>query len=202
VVEFALRVPVAGQDVWLAIDAKFPTEDYDRLLLAAESGSRDDEAAARRALERRIRTEAARIAEKYIAPPHTVPFAVLYLPTDGLFAEVARTPGLIEQVRRGCRVMVMGPSLLPAFLHTVRVGHLTIALERRAGEIGTLLAAVKTEWEKLGGALDALAQRAQTLSRSIDDTRTRSRAVGRKLVGIEALPETEAQALLGEDAPA
>ena len=179
-VEFALRVPVKGADIWLPIDAKFPTEDYDRLLLAAEAGSREDEATARRGLERATREAASRIA-RYVVPPTTVEFAVMYVPTDGLFAEIARTPGLIEQVRREHRVMVMGPTLLPAFLHTIRVGHLTVTLERKAVQIGETLSAVKAEWAKLDGALATLAERAELVSRGIEETRRRARAVGGRL---------------------
>ena len=202
-VDFALRVPVQGAEpVWLPVDAKFPTEDYDRLLLAAEDGNREDEAEARRGLDRRIRSEAARICGKYIVAPRTVEFAVLYVPTDGLFAEIARSPGLIEAVRREHRVMVMGPSLLPAFLHTVRVGHLTMALQHKASEIGETLGAVKAEWGKLGGALDTLAKRAEVLSKGIEDTRTRTRAVGRALSGVGAIEYGRAEQLLRLDAPA
>ncbi len=206
-VDFALRVPVpnggpGSEPVWLPVDAKFPTEDYDRLLLAAEEGQREDEAEARRGLDRRIRAEAARICGKYIVSPRTVEFAVLYVPTDGLFAEIARSPGLIEAVRREHRVMVMGPSLLPAFLHTVRVGHLTMALQHKASEIGETLGAVKAEWSKLGGALETLAQRAEKLTKGIQETQVRTRAVGRALSGVGAIEYGRAEQLLGLDAPA
>lgn len=200
-VEFALRVPVKGAEIWLPIDAKFPTEDYDRLLLAAEAGRGDDEAAARRGLERTIRDAAARIA-RYVVPPVTVEFAVMYVPSDGLFGEIARIPGLIEQLRREHRVMVMGPSLLPAFLHTIRVGHLTVALERKAVEIGETLGAVKQEWGRLDGALKVLAERAEQVSRGIEDTRKRARIVGGKLRGVAALDGADADRLLGLDARA
>ena len=194
-VEFALRVPVKGADIWLPIDAKFPTEDYDRLLLAAEAGDREAETLARRGLERAIREAASR----YVVPPRTVEFAVMYVPTDGLFAEISRTPGLIEAVRREHRVMVMGPSLLPAFLHTLRVGHLTVALERKTVEIGETLSAVKSEWGKLDGALQTLAERAELVSRGIEDTRKRARAVGGRLRHVDALDSAEATPA---DAPA
>jgi DNA recombination protein RmuC len=199
VVEFALRMPVkvASSEVWLAIDAKFPTEDYDRLLLASEAGERDQETAARKALERRIRDEAKRISGKYICPPRTVEFAVMYLPTEGLFAEVNRTPGLVETLRREHAVMVVGPGLLPALLHCIRVGHLTLALEQKAGVIGEILAAVKAEWGNLGKSLDTLARRAETLSNGIRDTQRRTRAVGRTLKTVEALDFSHAEQVLG-----
>ena len=199
VVEFALRIPVkdAASEIWLAIDAKFPTEDYDRLLLASEAGEREEEIAARRALDRRIRDEARRIASKYICPPQTVEFAVMYLPTEGLFAEVNRAPGLVETLRRQYSVMVVGPGLLPALLHCIRVGHLTLALEQKAGMIGEILAAVKAEWANLGRSLDALARRAETLRNGIQDTQQRSRAVGRTLKTVEALDFSRAEEVLG-----
>ncbi|MBU6357299.1 MAG: DNA recombination protein RmuC [Rhodospirillales bacterium] len=200
-VEFALRMPVreGDQPVWLPIDAKFPTEDYDRLLLAAEAGDRDGETQALRALSARIRDEAKKIAQKYIRPPRTTDIAILYLPSEGLFAEVARIPGLVEQVQREHRVLIQSPSLLPALLHTIRVGHFTVQLERRAGEIGRILSAVKLEWGKLGESIEALAKRAEQLSKGIDSTQVRIRAVGRKLRDIDELDPTQAPALLGLD---
>lgn len=200
-VDFALRIPSrGGVELWLPIDAKFPTEDYDRLLIAAETGDRDGEVLARKGLERRIRTEAASIAAKYLMPPRTVEYAVLYLPTDGLFGEIARVPGLLQELRNVTRIIVMGPSLLPAFLHAVRVGHMTLSLERRASEIGQTLGAVRAEWDKLGKSLDTLVSRAETLTRGIEDTRKRTRAVGKTLRGIDAV-EHNADRLLGVDGP-
>lgn len=198
-VEFAVRMPVKGaiSDVWLAIDAKFPTEDYDRLLSANEAGDRDAEILARKALDRRIRDEAKRISGKYICPPQTVEFAVMYLPSEGLFAEVYRTPGLVETLRRQYAVTVVGPGLLPALLHCVRVGHLTLALEQKAGVIGEILGAVKAEWAKLGKSLDILARRADTLSNGIKDTQQRTRAVGRTLRTVDMLDSPRADQLLG-----
>ena len=202
-VEFALRMPLKDRDdaVYLPIDSKFPTEDYDRLLLAADAADKEAEQAARRALERRIREEAGRISGKYIVPPRTVDFAIMYLPTEGLFSEVNRVPGLVEFVRRDHRVMVIGPSLLPALLHTVRIGQLSMVLERRSGDIAAMLSAVKTEWSKLGRALDGMADRAEKLSKSIDDTRVRTRQVGKKLGNVLAIEPGEADRLLGFDNP-
>ena len=198
-VEFALRMPVKHGEatVYLPVDSKFPTEDYDRLLLAAEAADKEAEQAARRALERRIRDEAERISRKYIVPPRTVDFAIMYLPTEGLFSEVNRAPGLIEFVRRDHRVMVLGPNLLPALLHTIRIGQLTMVLERRSTDIATMLSAVKTEWGKLNKSLDGMAERAEKLSRSIDETRVRTRVVGKKLGGVLSIEADEADRLLG-----
>lgn len=198
-VEFALRMPLKGAetDVWLPIDAKFPTEDYDRLLLAGEAGDREAELSARKAVDRRIRDEAKRIASKYIVPPLTVEFAVMYLPTEGLFSEVSRSPGLVEAVWRESRVMILSPSLLPAMVNCIQVGHMQLVLERNAASIGETLGAVKAEWDKLGKSLDALAKRAETLTNGIRDTQVRARAVGRKLRSVNAIEYERAESLLG-----
>ncbi len=199
VVEFALRMPVRHSDrpVFMAIDAKFPTEDYDRLLACSEAADREGETQAIAALARRIKDEAKKIASKYIRPPDTTDIAILYLPTEGLFAEAARIPGLIEQVQREHRVLIQSPSLLPALLHTIRVGHFTVQLERKAGEIGKILSAVKSEWSNLTASLDTLAKRASTLQNGIEDTQKRTRAVGRTLKSIDALDQEKAAPLLG-----
>ncbi len=200
VVEFALRVPIKNAGpTWLAINSKFPIEDYDRLLQAAQDRDRAAEAEARKALERRIRLEAARIAEKYICAPETVEFAVMYLPSEGLFAEVVRSPGLVEAIRRERKVAILGPSLLAAFLHTFRIGHVMLALEANAGEIEKTLRAVKTEWTELGQCIDAMARNAKTLANTIDKTRVRTRTIGQKLDAMEALAPDHAKALLGVD---
>lgn len=197
-VEFALRMPQRDAETpqFLPIDAKFPTEDYDRLLLAAEAGDRAGEAEARRGLERAIREQGRRIA-KYVRPPATVDHAVMYLPTESLFAEVARTPGLVEAVRRDHAVHIVGPALLPALLQMIRVGHLTLALERKANVIGETLGAVKAEWGLLGGALDRMARKAEELSGSIARTQVRTRAVGRALRGVDVMAFERAEAVLG-----
>ncbi|HTR17302.1 MAG TPA: DNA recombination protein RmuC [Acetobacteraceae bacterium] len=204
VVEFAVRMPGRGEARLLPIDAKFPVEDYERLLLAAEQGDSEGERAARRALEGRLRAEARKIADKYIVPPLTVEFAILYLPTDGLYAEVARSPGLIDEIGRTCRVLVMGPALVPALLRTIHLGYVTLALEQKADAISQLLGATKQEMLKMDEVLEKLARNAGTMSRTIDDARRRTRAVGRKLRAVGALEAAEAEALLelegaGED---
>ncbi len=202
VVEFALCVPGrGGEHAWLPIDSKFPTEDYSRLLAAHEAGNRDDETAARTALAARIRLEARRIDSKYIAVPRTLEFGILYLPSDSLFAEVARVPGLIETIRRESHVMIMGPSLLPAFLHTLRVSYVTLALEQKASEIGETLAAVKVEWSKFGDALAAMKKQADTLSNGISATLVRQRAIGKKLQKIDSIDNFRSDLLLGLDGP-
>ena len=198
VVEFAVCMPVHGTNrPLLAIDAKFPTSDYERLLQAAEAADAEGERAARRGLESRLRLEARHIAEKYIVPPATVEFAIMYLPTDGLYAEAARIPGLIDELGQRLHVMVMGPSLLPALLRTVQLGYVTLALEQKAGQIGELLGATKREMLTMDATLDKLAKSAGSMSRTIDDARRRTRAVSRKLRGMEILAPEEAEAVLG-----
>jgi DNA recombination protein RmuC len=197
-VEFAVRMPVrdGDQPVFLSIDAKFPTEDYDRLLSAAEAGDRAAEEVAITALANRIKSEAKKIATKYIRPPRTTDIAILYLPSEGLFAEVARIPGVIEQVQREHRVLIQSPSLLPALLHTIRVGHFTVQLERKASEIGEILRGVKAEWSKLGASVEAIAKRAEGLAGDIDKTKVRIRAVGKTLTSIDAIEYEKATPLL------
>ncbi len=202
VVEFALRVPGRGQEhAWLPIDSKFPTEDFTRLVAANEAGLREEESAARAALANRIRLEARRIDSKYIEVPRTLEFGILYVPSDSLFAEIARVPGLIDEVRTKCRVMVMGPSLLPAFLHTLRVSYVTLALEQKASEIGETLGAVKLEWGKFGDALAALQKQADTLQKGIGATLVRQRAIGRRLRNVDAIDDVRSDLLLGLDGP-
>jgi len=200
-VEFAIRMPSeGGKEVFLPVDAKFPTEDYDRLLIAAEAGDADGERAARRALEIRIRGEAAKIAAKYIHPPATVEFAVLYLPTEGLYAEVARMPGVIEDIHRRHRVLVMGPSLLPALLRTIQMGHMTIALNEKAEAVRELLGATKAEMRQMDEVLRALARQVRSMGNTIERAQVRTRAVDRKLRSIDLVEGSRAAALLDIEA--
>ncbi|MGI4798816.1 MAG: DNA recombination protein RmuC [Janthinobacterium lividum] len=197
IVEFAIVMPVRGADrPLLALDAKFPVEDYDRLLLAAEAGDADGERAARRGLEIRLRAEARKIGEKYVVPPVTVDFAVMYLPTDGLYVEAARIPGLIESLNREHRVLVMGPSLAPALLRTILLGTLTLSIEQRAHDIQNLLGAVRSEMLKMDGALGKLASNAEKMTRSVEMVRQRTRVLDRKLRSVTAMEAVEAEVLL------
>jgi DNA recombination protein RmuC len=201
VVEFAVLMPMRGDTkVYLPVDAKFPVVEYERLLLALDAGDAEAERQARRALENQVRAEAKKVSEKYIAPPATVEFAVIYLPTDGLYAEVARIPGLIDDLGRGNRVLVMGPSLLPALLRTIHLGHITMTLERKADEIGKLLGATRTEMAQIDAVLAALGKQANTFSNTIDRARVRTRAVDRKLRTVEAADPAATRLLLGEAA--
>ncbi|MBB2200184.1 DNA recombination protein RmuC [Gluconacetobacter tumulisoli] len=187
-VEFAVRMPVkAATPPVLAIDSKFPTEAYERLLDAVDRVDPEAERAARRALDTTLRIEARKIASKYIVPPVTVEFAVLYLPTDGLYAEVARSPGLLDEIGRTCRVIVMGPGLLPAMLRTIHLGYVTMALEERTDGIARLLGATRQEMLKMDGVLEKLARNASTMSSSIDEARRRTRVVARQLRGLDGV---------------
>ena len=196
-VEFAIRMPnEGGCDVFLAVEAKFPTEDWDRLIIASDAGDADAEKAARRALEQRVRGEAAKIASKYIRPPLTVEFAVLYLPTEGLYAEIARIPGAIEDIGRAHRVLVLGPSLLPAMLRTIQMGHVTIALGEKADMVRELLGATKAEMGKMDEVLVRLRKQVSAVGNTIDAAQVRTRAVARKLRGVDAVDGSRAAVLL------
>ena len=200
VVEFAVRMPgrgeAEGERTLLPIDAKFPLADYERMLDAASAGRGEDERLARRALEAALRTEARRIAGKYIAPPLTTEFAVLYLPTDGLYAEAASMPGLLDDLGRSLRILVMGPGLLPGLLRTVHLGYVTLALEQKAEQIGRLLGATRQEMLRMDEVLDRLGRNATTMARTIEDARTRTRVVQKKLRDVEIADDAETDALL------
>jgi DNA recombination protein RmuC len=201
-VEFAVIMPMRGQDrPLLPIDAKFPVEDYERLLAASDAGDTEAERIATRSLERRVRDEARKIAAKYIVPPITVEFAVLYLPTDALYAEVARIPGLVDEIGRECRVLLMGPTLFPALLRTIHLGFVTLALEQKTDEIRGLLGATRSEMVKMDDVLERLSRQAGAFSSTIDKARVRTRAVQRKLRGLEEVDAARASSLLAlEDA--
>ena len=197
-VEFAIRMPGRddGLPVWLPIDAKFPSEDYERILAAQESADREAFDAAARALESRIRLEAKTMREKYVEPPHTTDFAILFLPTEGLFAEVLRRPGLTEALNRELRVVVAGPTTLFAMLNSLQMGFRTLALEKRSAEVWQVLGAVKTEFAKFGDVLIRLKAQLQSASNTIDQAETRTRQMTRALRSVEALPAEQAAQLL------
>ena len=202
VVDFAIRLPghsVLGDPIWLPIDAKFPNEDYERLLDAqarADAGAAD---AAAKALELRIRSEARSIAEKYLEPPFTTDFAILFLPTEGLYAEVLRRPGLMEGLQREHRITLAGPTTLLAMLSALQMGFRTLALEKRSSEVWQVLGAVKTEFGKFGDVLARVKTQAEGVLKTLDSADTRSRAMGRALKKVEALPDLQAQALIPRD---
>jgi DNA recombination protein RmuC len=203
-VEFAIRLPGRAEPggatapVWLPIDAKFPREDYERLIEAQERADPAAVEEASRALEARIRAEARTIAEKYVAPPHTTDFALLFLPTEGLYAEVLRRPGLTDLLQRDYRVTIAGPTTLTALLNSLQMGFRTLAIERRSSEVWQVLGAVKTEFGKFGDVLAKTKAQLETVTRSIEAAETRTRMMNRKLRDVEALPGDEASGLLGD----
>jgi DNA recombination protein RmuC len=202
-VEFAIRMPGQGEGehILLPIDAKFPMEDYQRLLEAQENADIEAAGIAGRALEIRVREEAKRIKGKYIAPPHTTDFAVLFLPTEGLFAEVIRRPGLFELLQREHRVTVAGPTTLSALLNSLQMGFRTLAIAKRSSEVWALLGAVKNEFGKFGVVLEKTRKQLDAARNSIDSAGQRTRAIERKLRGVETLSGEVTQQLLG-DVPA
>ncbi len=200
-VEFAVRFPGSSGEapVWLPIDAKFPREDYERLLDAQERGDVAAAHAAGDSLERRVREEAARIRKKYVAPPHTTEFAILFLPTEGLYAEALRRPGLVEALQRDQRIAVAGPTTLLALMTSFQMGFRTLAIQERSSEVWRTLGAVKTEFGKFGAVLDSVQKKLQEASNKIEETGKRTRVLTRKLREVEALPLEDSQRLLGAE---
>lgn len=199
VVDFAIRLPGKGDDgtpVWLPIDAKFPNEDYERLLEAQRVADPIAADAAAKALEARVRLEAKSIAEKYLEPPYTTDFALLFLPTEGLYAEVLRRPGLVEALQREHRVTLAGPTTLLAMLNALQMGFRTLALEKRSSEVWQVLGAVKTEFGKFGDVLAKVKNQTQTVLNTLESAEVRSRAMGRALKKVEALPGADVQSVL------
>lgn len=197
-VEFAIKLPGQGADeqIWLPIDAKFPVEDYQRLIDAQERGDADGIDAAGKQLEARVKQCAADISEKYLSPPQTTDFGVLYLPIEGLFAEVIRRSALTETVQRQSRVVIAGPTTLWSILNSLQMGFRTLAIQKRSSEVWSVLGAVKTEWTKHGEVLEAVKTKLTQASKTIDMAQTRSRAIGRKLKEVQTLPAHETQAVL------
>src|SRR5690606_23173897 len=179
-VEFAIRLPGDGdQPVWLPIDAKLPVEDYERLVVASEKGDAEAVEQAARALERAVRQCAKDIATKYVAPPHSTDFAVMFLSTEGLFAEVVRRPGLIDALQREHRVVVTGPTTLMALLNSLRMGFRSLAIQQRSSEVWQVLGAVKTEVGKFGDVLDKVQKKLQEAQTTVEQAGVRRRAVDR-----------------------
>jgi DNA recombination protein RmuC len=200
IVEFAVRLPGPKDRpdtcVYLPIDSKFPQEDYLRLQEAAERGDVDAVQKASDALARSIRVQAESISSKYLCPPRTTDFAIMFLPTEGLYAEVLRHPSLFDELQHKHHIVVAGPTTLAALLSSLRMGFQTLAIEQQSAEVWRILAAVKTEFGKFGDVLDKVKKQLSTAARTIDETGIRSRAMERRLRGIESLPESEANAIL------
>ena len=207
-VEFAIRLPGRGDDgapCWLPIDAKFPLEDWHRLQEALERADAQAADESRKALETILRTEARTIREYYVAPPHTTDFAILFLPTEGLYAEMMSRPGFTETLQRESRVLVTGPMNLAALLNSLQMGFRSLAIEKRSSEVWRVLGAVKTEFTKFGEVLAQTKKRLDSVSTSIGEAEVRTRQIARRLKDVETLPEPEAMRLLDEglslDAP-
>ena len=201
-VEYAIRLPGAGNDsraavCWLPIDSKFPQEDYLRLISAADAADVDAVEKATAALIRAVRISAKGIAAKYLDPPETTDFAIMFLPTEGLYAEILRQPGLMEKLQQTFRVVVAGPTTLSAILSSLRMGFRTLAIEKRSSEVWNVLAAVKTEFGKFGDVLAKVKNHLDAASTTIDQTGVRTRAMKRKLREVEQLPMDASEKLLG-----
>jgi DNA recombination protein RmuC len=184
-VEFALRMPGREQEVLLPLDAKFPQEDYERLLQAGEEGNREAEEAALKALEQRVRLSAKEIKEKYICPPYSTEMAIMFLPTEGLYAEILRRPGLMDALQREYKVLAAGPSSLSALLTCLQMGFRTLAIEKKASDVWRILGTVKTEFARYGQVMDKLRKKLQEADRQLDQIATRHRAMDRTLREVE-----------------
>ncbi len=201
-VDFAIKLPGrsdSGEPLWLPIDAKFPNEDYERLLDAQQRADVPGAEAAGKALELRIRLEARSISEKYIAPPYTTDFAILFLPTEGLYAEVLRRPGLMESLSRDHRITLAGPTTLLAMLNSLQMGFRTLALEKRSSEVWQVLGAVKTEFGKFGEVLAKVKSQTETVLNTLSSAEQRSRVMGKALRNVEALPDIDSARLIPLD---
>lgn len=204
-VDFAIKLPGRrddGMPMWLPIDCKFPRDDYERLLDAHERADKEAVDVASKAIETRLRLEAKSIREKYIATPHTTDFGILFVPTEGLYAEALRRPGLVESLQRDHRITLAGPTTLLATLTSLQMGFRTLALEKRSAEVWEVLGAVKTEFAKFGDVLAKTKKKLDEASNTITQAEVRTRAMARSLRGVEALPDTRAQTLLPGLAPA
>src|SRR6185503_11658060 len=192
-VEFAIKMPGQGRDgeqpLWLPVDAKFPTEDFQRLQAAQDAADAVALEEAGKALEARVRLEAKSIVEKYVEVPYTTEFAVLYVPFEGLYAEVLRRPGLFEQLQRELRVTICGPTTLTALLNSLQMGFRTLAIQKRSSEVWQVLGSVKAEFGKFGEVLANTKRQLQTVANSIELAETRTRQIERKLKDVEVLPE-------------
>ncbi len=200
IIEYAVRLPGTddGPDsrVWLPIDSKFPQEDYLRLVEAAETADAETVQRATAGLLKAVQLSAREISSKYLDPPRTTDFAIMFLPTEGLFAEVLRQPGQVEEMQNRYRVVIAGPTTLAAILSSIRMGFQTLALEKRSHEVWSILAAVKTEFGKFGDILSRVKKQLNTASHTIEQTEIRTRAMAKKLRNVEQLPEAESAAVL------
>jgi DNA recombination protein RmuC len=202
IVEFAVKIPAkddSAKIIWLPVDSKFPTEDYERLNAAYDTGNSEDIERHKKELERKIKSFAKDIKTKYVDPPHTTDFAIMFLPFEGLYAEVLRIPDLFRSVQDEFKVTITGPTTISAFLSSLQMGFRSLAVEKRTSEIWELLGAVRTEFGKFGEVLEKTKEKLESASKEIDKAGIRSRAIERKLRDVQSLPGTEASKLLGDD---
>ena len=199
-VEFAIRMPGRDDDaeVWLPIDSKFPIENYSRLIEAYDKGDKAAIDAVGKALAVDVKTQAKKIGEKYIQPPHTTDFGIMFVPTESLYAEILRIPGLFDEVRQKYRVTIVSPSTLTALLNSLLLGFRTLAIEQRSSEVWELLGAVKTQFGKFGDLLAATKRKLEETANKIGDAETTSRQIERRLRSVETLPVAESKKLIGE----
>ncbi|MDP7354140.1 MAG: DNA recombination protein RmuC [Desulfobacterales bacterium] len=202
-VEFAIKLPGQNVDkdtiVWMPIDSKFPQEDYQRLIDAQEAADKEQAEKSIKNLETRIKLEAKKIKEKYIDPPYTTDFGIMFLPVEGLYAEVLRRPGLCDTLQREYRVVVTGPTTLAALLNSLQMGFRTLAIEKRSSEVWELLGTVKTQFGQFGDALSKTKKKLQEASNSIDSAEIRTRAIERKLRDVQEIPEKDSVELIEKD---
>ncbi len=202
-VEYAIKLP--GKEdgaVWLPIDAKFPKEDYEKLVDAQDEARPEDIETAKKNILLRIKAEAKDISEKYLDPPHTTDFGILFLPVEGLYAEVLRMPGIVDTLQRKYRIVLSGPTTLSAFLNSLQMGFRTLAIEKRSSEVWSVLGSVKTEFTKFGDILDKTKKKLQEATNSIDKASQKSRTIGRKLRTVSELPESsEGELFIGGGGP-
>ncbi|MFP7723285.1 DNA recombination protein RmuC [Lysobacter sp. A3-1-A15] len=199
-VDFAIRLPGRGDAdtvVWLPVDAKFPREDYESLIDAQEKGDIDAVKSSTAQLERAIRVQAKSISDKYVCPPHTTDFAVMFLPTEGLYAEVIRRAGLVDLLQREHRVVLAGPTTFTALLNSLQMGFRTLAIEQRSSEVWQVLSAVKSEFGKFAGILEKAEKQISTVGKSLGEASRKTRTIERKLRGVEQLPSDQSRQLLG-----
>ena len=202
IVEFAVKLPgrdADGKPVWLPIDSKFPKEDYERLSDAAARADADGVETAARALAANIEASAREIRDKYISPPHTTDFGILFLPTEGLYAETLRRPGLVDKIQRECRVLIAGPTTLAALLNSLQMGFRTLAIEKRSSEVWKMLGAIKTQFGKFGDTLENVQKKLDAAGREIGEASQRHRIITGRLARVEELPVAEAAQLLPEN---
>lgn len=197
-VEFAVKMPGKDENVYLPIDSKFPVENYSRLIAAYDAGSKADIATYQKALKADVKEQAKKISTKYIDPPHTTDFGIMFVPTESLYAEIIRIPGLNDEVRQKYNITIASPSTLPVMLSGLLMGFRTVAIEKRSSEVWATLGAVKTQFGKFGDLLEGVQKKLQESANKIESAKTTSRVIERKLKDVEELPEPDSVKLIGE----